>query len=237
MRKVAVTTPTVLANLRRIDPDSAKPYNFVISPMPLFGGPTLVGPFCDDPTKWAGAKDGPDYVSVEDGMLFRLCKPGEIVPGTSIGKVSTATKYLLSTQLRDLEQVFRDYVRHPEAKSLAPDGSPCAATTQGLLRRRPIQGVPPFRLIGKEVDRSAQDDYAVFSDVTPLEYGTSRSDEEGGSHSSIIQLLQQRMKTIRIKELARQTGVDRNAIRRVLRGEHVQAKTRVKLLKAVAKLH
>jgi hypothetical protein len=240
MRKIAITTPNVLASLRRIDPESAKPYNFVISPMPLFGGPTLVGPFCDDPTKWAGAKDGPDYVSVEDGMLFRLCKPGEFVPGAAVGKNSTAaTKYLLSAQLRDLEQVFRDYVQHPEAKSLAPDGSPCTATTRGLLRRRPILGVPPFRLIGKEVDRSAQDDYAVFSDVKPLEYGSSQSGEANfslSSQNSVVQMLEQKLKSIPIKELARQTGVDRNAIRRVLRRQRVQAKTRAKLLKAAANM-
>lgn len=239
MRKVAVTTPTVLASLRRIDPDSAKPYNFVISPMALFGGPTLVGPFCDDPTKWAGLEDGPDYVSVEDGTLFRLCKPGEdeFVPGAAVGKNSTTvTKYLLSAQLRDLEQVFRDYVQHPEAKSLAPDGTPCTATTYGLLRRRPIHGVPPFRLIGKEVDRSAQADYAVFSDAKALDYGSSQSEENVlmDNRNSIVQMLEQRLKSIPIKELARQTGVDRNAIRRVLCGERVHSKTRLRLLKAAS---
>ena len=169
-------------------------------------------------------------------MLFRLCKPGEILPGAAIK--TKATKYLLAAQLRDLEQVFRDYVRHPEAKSLAPDGSPCRAATHGLLRRRPIHGVSPFRLIGKEVDRSAQDDYAVFSDAKPLDYGSSQSGEVNlspSSQNSIIQMLEQKLKTIPIKELARQTGVDRNAIRRVLRGERVQARTRLKLLKAASK--
>jgi hypothetical protein len=123
--------------------------------MPLFGGPTLVGPFCDDPSKWVGIEDEPDYVSVEDGTLFRLCKPDEdeILPGFAVNETSKkGTKYLLSAQLRDLEQVFQDYVQHPESKSLAPDGSPCTATTHGLLRRRPIRGIPPLCLMGKEVD-------------------------------------------------------------------------------------
>jgi transcriptional regulator with XRE-family HTH domain len=48
-------------------------------------------------------------------------------------------------------------------------------------------------------------------------------------------MLERKLKMIPIKELARQTGVDRNAIRRVLRGERVHSKTRTKLLKAVAK--
>jgi hypothetical protein len=70
MRKIAISTPNVLARLRRIDRESAKPYNFVISPMLTFGGPTLIAPFCDDPSRWAGLNDGLDYISVEDGKTF-----------------------------------------------------------------------------------------------------------------------------------------------------------------------
>jgi hypothetical protein len=240
MRKIAITTPHVLVSLRRVDRDSAKPYNFVISPLPLFGGPTLIGPFCDDPSLWAGLKDGPDYVCVEDGTLFRLCKPDEDelliwTPEFAANKNSKGTKYLLAAQLRDLEQVFRDYVQHPESKSLASDGSPCVATTQGLLRRRPIHGLAPFRLMGKEIDRSTQDDFALFSDSKPLEYSHQPGDQANvplSSHSAIAEILKRKIRAIPIKELARQTGVDRNTIRRVLRGERVHAKTRLKLLKA-----
>jgi hypothetical protein len=77
LRKVAITTPNVLARLRRFDRESAKPNNFVISPMLIFGGPTLIAPFCDDPSRWTGTKDGLEYVSVEDGTRFRICKPDE----------------------------------------------------------------------------------------------------------------------------------------------------------------
>jgi hypothetical protein len=77
MRKVAITTPNVLARLRRIDRERAKPSNFVISPMLIFGGPTLIAPFCDDPSRWTGLKDGLEYISVEDGTRFRICKPDE----------------------------------------------------------------------------------------------------------------------------------------------------------------
>jgi hypothetical protein len=133
MRKIAVTTPNVLARLRRFDRESAKPYNFVMSPLLVFEGPTLVTAFCDDPSRWAGLEDGPDYVSVEDGKQFRLCKPDEDelliwTPELVVGRNSKKRpKYVLSTQLRDLEQVFRDYVQHPESKSLAPDGSMCVS--------------------------------------------------------------------------------------------------------------
>ena len=78
----------------------------------------------------------------------------------------------------------------------------------------------------------------MFSDVKPLEYGPSQRGEAQvplSNQSSIVQMLERKLKTIPIRELARQTGVDRNAIRRALRGERVHSKTRTKLLKAVAK--
>ena len=202
----------------------------------------LIGPFSDDPARWAGIEDGPDYVSVDHGAQYRLCRPDEderLIWDTdfAVKKNSKTIKYLLSAQLRDLEQVFRDYVKHVEAKSLAPDGSPCVVNTQGLLQRRPIHGVAPFRLIGKEVDRSAQDDYAVLSDGTPLDYGTAegaRASAPLSDNRAIAQLLEEKIKSVPIKELARRTGVDRNTIRRVLRGDRVHTKTRLKLLKAIS---
>jgi len=50
------------------------------------------------------------------------------------------------------------YVRHPESKSLAPDGTPCKAETSGLLGRYPVTA-SGFHLIGKETERGwGQDD-------------------------------------------------------------------------------
>jgi len=48
--------------------------------------------------------------------------------------------------------VLRNYLGKPEVKSLAPDGTPCTGTTQGLLLRAKINAgklVP----VGKETDR------------------------------------------------------------------------------------
>ena len=50
------------------------------------------------------------------------------------------------------ETVFTQYVRHPEYKSLAPDGNPCKADSHGLLRRYPVTA-SGFHLIGKETER------------------------------------------------------------------------------------
>jgi hypothetical protein len=172
-------------------------------------------------------------VNVEDGSLFRLCKPDEdeilIWTAEFAAKKNSEKrfKYLLSAQLRDLEQVFRDYVQHPELKSMAPHGSPCTAATHGLLQRRPVRALTPFGLIGKEVEGSIQDDFAVLSDAQVLEYGSLQDSEPispSSGQTSFDRLLQRKLKTMSRKELARQTGLDRNAIRRVLRGERFTRK-------------
>src|ERR1700691_6724458 len=52
------------------------------------------------------------------------------------------------------------YQRHPEAKSLAPDGTPCSADTKGLLRRvHVIAG--EIRYVGKVTDSKWEDGDAI----------------------------------------------------------------------------
>src|SRR6266403_5333106 len=48
--------------------------------------------------------------------------------------------------------ILRQYLQHPEVKSLAPDGSACRGNTQGLLRRETI-AAQTIVSIGKETDR------------------------------------------------------------------------------------
>ena len=64
-----------------------------------------------------------------------------------------------------------EYRWHPEAKSLAPDGSKCTARTAGLLRRTPVIATREFATIGKETNRrwEREDDISLLeSDV--IEY-------------------------------------------------------------------
>jgi ribosome-binding protein aMBF1 (putative translation factor) len=85
-----------------------------------------------------------------------------------------------------------------------------------------------------------QDDLNVFSDVRPVEYhpivqNQPRKPEiwpEG--HRYIARVLENNIEKLSTKELARKTGLDRNTIRRVRRGERVNQKTRAKLLKLAA---
>ncbi|PYU22243.1 MAG: hypothetical protein DMG32_18635 [Acidobacteria bacterium] len=231
MRKIAITTPNVLAKLRLIDRESAKPYNFVLSPVHIFEGPTLIAPFCEDRSRWIGLENGLEYISVENGKRFRICKPDEEelliwTPEFVWARQSnTRLQYLFSTQLRDLDQVFREYFQHPEFKSLAPDGAPCASNTRGLLRRRPIEATLRFRLIGKEIDRHVQDDVNVLSDIRPPEY------QEGGSSSGVLDPISiRKLQSQPIRRLMRITRSGQHTIERALRGERIQMRTLSKLM-------
>jgi hypothetical protein len=64
-----------------------------------------------------------------------------------------------------------EYQEHPEAKSLAPDGTQCEAGTTGLLQRAHVTA-GELRYVGKETDRKWEegDDISVMEFKT-TEYG------------------------------------------------------------------
>ena len=63
-------------------------------------------------------------------------------------------------------RLLAEYQQHPEAKSLAPDGTPCRADTKGLLRRAHITA-GELRYVGKEADRKWEEGEDITSVVTP----------------------------------------------------------------------
>jgi hypothetical protein len=54
-----------------------------------------------------------------------------------------------SVKLRGYADILARYQRHPEPKSLGPDGHVCNGDTTGLLQRRPVTAIAPT-YIGKE---------------------------------------------------------------------------------------
>jgi hypothetical protein len=110
------------------------------------------------------------------------------------------------------------YQLHPEAKSLAPDGTSCLGETRGLLRRaRIVAG--ELRYVGKETDRKWEegDDISVVEFRTP-EYGRATkvvaSDEAKNN-----------IKKIGIKKCARESGFTRFFVRKLLRGRTVRRRS------------
>jgi len=133
MRRIAISTPNVMAALRRLNRDQARPYNFAMSPVlvNLSGLEiTLLGPFEKDPARW----DGMTYFNIHDGTTHILKPP------------------MLPVLVQTFDMVFAQYVRHPEFKSLVPNGTPCKGDTSGLLARYPVTA-SGFCLIGKETER------------------------------------------------------------------------------------
>ena len=104
-----------------------------------------------------------------------------------------------------------EYQQHPEAKSLAPDGSQCGPESRGLLKRAHIIA-GEFRYVGKETDRKWEegDDLSVLQFKT-TEYGRSRrviASEE----------IKNKILEIGINKCARESGFDRkNFIRKLIR--------------------
>jgi len=104
------------------------------------------------------------------------------------------------------------YSLHPEHKSLAPCGDPCSGNTRGLLQRMHVAASQP-RYIGKESDRR----WDHGENISLLTFKPAQFDELGKMVKAEPALIKQ-LAIVPIKELARKANVDRNTIRKMLRG-------------------
>jgi hypothetical protein len=214
--RIRVTTPNVLRVLRKRDRGAAKPYNFAQSPI-LVDPPsecTLIGPSSKHPEEWLAN----EYTEVHTGRnlkLYSRYRGKQLKPQT------------LSTV------IWRHFL-HPEAKSLGPDGKPCGVDTKGLLQRRPIKAMKPFRFIGKEIERKAQEgeDISVLETPGLIQYEPGRTAKTRAANPMVIL----KAKRYGLRQLSRESGVQQHALERFLEGKRVHPKTRNALLKAVEKL-
>ena len=197
MRRIAISTPNVMAALRRLNRDQARPYNFALSPVVvnLSNIPiTLLGHFEKNSGLWGNMP----YVNIHDGTTHTLNPPSLLVlPQT-------------------FEMVFSQYHRHPEYKSLAPDGAACKAESRGLLQRYPVTAAG-LHLIGKETERGWEqaDD---ISTLLPSLVRYQKSDVAG-------EQLRQRLRQLPLALLERETGLSRHTILRARRGERVHPRS------------
>ena len=115
MLRVTLSTPLVLDRLNR----ETRPYNFLFCPLidPVVGYPagverdhfTLIAPFTKRSTDWLRLP----CINVHDGRSYRL----------ALQQTSALDRVIPQT----FASILRLYLTHPEAKSLAPDGTPCGA--------------------------------------------------------------------------------------------------------------
>jgi len=208
MRRIAISTPNVMAALRKLNRDQARPYNFAMSPVlvNLSGSPiTLLGPFTKDSKLWSTLK----YVNIRDGSVHTLNPP------------------TLLALPQTFEMVFSQHHQRSEYKSLAPDGGPCKADTCGLLKRYPVTATG-FRLIGKETERGWED----AEDVSTLLPSLLRYERSG----MVSARLRQQLCQIPLDALERETGLSRHTIVRARRGQPVHPRSLGLLKNAVRRV-
>jgi hypothetical protein len=120
--------------------EQIKPFNFLIaSYVAPFGHPAgysperfqLIAPYQPDPSQW----ERMPWIDRYSGDNFPVHTEGP--PQAD------------SVKLRTYQDIQDRYLRHPEPKSLDPDGTVCRPDSTGLLQRRPVTAVEPIYL-GKE---------------------------------------------------------------------------------------
>ncbi len=151
----------------------------------------------------------------------------------NIGDPEDTKKYKLITDFASLEYgkraviaTFEDllyrYMRHPEAKSLAPDGGPCKGDTRGLLQRTHIVA-GEFHRIGKEGDRRWEEG----DDLESIRFESTDYDRDGVSTERMAkptESLVRKIKKIGVKELVR-FGCGERILKKICRRERVRVST------------
>jgi hypothetical protein len=207
MRRIAISTPNVMAALRRLNRDQARPYNFALSPVlvNLSGSTvTLLGRFEKDSSLW----EKMTYVNTHDGSTHTLKPPTLPVLAQNFG------------------MAFAQYIRHPESKSLAADGTRCNGDTCGLLGRYPVTA-SGFHLIGKETERG----WEHSEDISTLMPSLLRY----GLNSGVAdERTRKRLLAIPLSFLEAQTGLSRHTIVRARRGKPVHSRS-LQLLKKLVR--
>ncbi len=206
MMRLTITTYNVLEMLGEWE--IARPYNFLLLPMvdPTFGYAfnrrtnekvLLVFPFSSKQERWLGA----ECVNVHSGKKYKMVDcTKEKSPPENVVFPSQFARLLVQ------------YQEHPEAKSLAPDGTPCKPDTSGLLQRAHVIA-GEFRYVGKETDLK----WGEGDDISVLEFKTT----EYGRATRVVasEEVKSAIAKIGINRCARESGFDRkNFIRKLARG-------------------
>ena len=108
------------------------------------------------------------------------------------------------------------YKNHPEAKSVAPDGSPCKYDTSGLLHRAHIVANWPPIYIGKESDKHWEEG----EDLSLLEFKAIEYKQRGNAVADEEQLA--RIAKVPKREFMRR-GINQHTLEKICKREPVRA--------------
>ena len=128
--------------------------------------------------------------------------------------------------------MIEEYICHPEAKSLGPDGKPCTAATRGLLRRAHITA-GRIRYIDKETSSmwAQGDDLSVLTDndetgFRVIEYGKGRK-------LKLPDSVKRAMRALGLRKFRRR-GIGQHTIEKALHAQ-VRVNTYRKIMAAIDK--
>jgi hypothetical protein len=231
MMRIAITTPRVLKALQVHEEnlqyrDRAKPFGFVLSPqiqrVGISGFPssadcahfTLIAPFTKESALWFSLP----WVNLHDGKPYRLAP------------ITKKTELDAAPQL--LEDVILMYQVHPEAKSLAPDGSMCGWHTTGLLQRTPVTASGDPQFIGKETDRrwEQEEDISMLFPILP----TYRSNETEKLVTDSE--IQSKIDGFSVRKLAHKAKVSPTTIQAIRDGRRIRKSTSRRIRLVLARL-
>jgi hypothetical protein len=207
MRRIGISTPNVMAALRNLRRDQARPYNFALSPVLVnltTNQITLLAPFEKDSSHWMTMP----HINIHDGIVHTLDNPS------------------LPVLVQTFEMVFQQYHRHSESKSCAPDGTPCNGDSAGLLKRYPVTATK-FHLIGKETERGWEQN----DDISTLMPSLVRYGVDSGIAD---ERLRKRLLEIPLASMERETRLSRHTIVRARRGQTVNPRS-LRILKDIAR--
>jgi hypothetical protein len=211
MMRMAMTSPNVMRTSR---PEWLAPFNFFYFPLlsDLGGYPAgfdrsnfkFITPPESNRAKWKTLR-GVNLLDTNSGRTYRI----SLTPDRSQRKVIPESMRI----------ILRQYLGHPEAKSLGPDGAACLSTTAGLLRRTSILAgeiIP----VGKETDRHwEQGEDPSLVDFKLRELRTRRKLVEADPTDI------KRWEKIGVRPLMRKSGLSQKAVYAILAGEPVRTQT------------
>ncbi len=127
---------------------------------------------------------------------------------------------------KNFYMLLDSYQKHPEAKSLGPNGLPCEFDTCGLLQRAYVVASWPPIYIGKESDRHWEEG----EDWSLLEFKTIQYTQKGTAVADEEQLA--RIANVPMREFIRR-GINQHTLEKICRREPVRAIKLAKCLKVL----
>jgi len=215
MRRVRINTPRELAALRKLDADKPRPFNFCMSPVlvenPFRPKQVLIAPFNSHPEQWLELK----YVNKDTGEICRLHDRSreKVTNGVVHDDPNVPMPQLYGGAL------FA-YHHHKEMKYPGGDGA-------GLLGRWTLHASGELHYLGKEMERKreAGENLADILMEPPLEYKPVRRRSQGSRQTLYPAVLEKLRIRFSIKKLARKAKLDRDVIRRALRGKLIRSRS------------